>query len=107
MRRGDLYRVRNPSGDPKKSRVFVVVARAAAIESSYSTLICAPVFTNRTGISTQVDVGSDEGLKHASTIHCDNLSSIPRAHLTDYVGTLSPAATARLDRALRVALALE
>ena len=107
MRRGDLFRVRSPSGDPKKSRVFVLVARPAAIESSYSTLICAPVFTNRGGISTQVDVGPDEGLKHASTIHCDNLSSIPRSHLTDYIGTLSPAAIARLDRALRTALALE
>lgn len=107
MRRGDLYRVRSPSGDPKRARVFVVVARPAAIESSYSTLVCAPVFSNRTGISTQVDIGIDEGLKHASTIHCDNLSSLPRSQLTDYVGSLSRATIVRLDRALRVALGLE
>ena len=107
MRRGDLYRVRRPEGDAKRWRVFVIVSRPALIESRFSTLICAPVFTRRDGLSTQVDVGTAEGLKHESSIHCDALMSIPRASLTDHVGTLSPTVRHRLDAALRVSIAVE
>lgn len=108
MNRGDLYRVRRPgSGDLKKSRVFVVVSRQTLIDSRYSTVVCAPVYTRRDGLSTQVDIGTDEGLKHASSIHCDALVSLPKSGLTDYVGRLSAAQRARLDRALRIALAVE
>jgi mRNA interferase MazF len=107
MRRGDLYRVRRPEGDPKRSRVFVVVSRPVVIESRFSTVICAPVYTRRDGLSTQVDIGAEEGLKHASSIHCDALVSIPKAALSDYVSTLSPPRARALDQALRIALALD
>lgn len=107
MKRGDLYRVRRPAGDVKRSRVFVVVSRPALLESRFSTVICAPVFTRRDGLSTQVDVGLDEGLKHDSSIHCDALMSLPRTALTDYVGTLSGPVRQRVDIALRIALALD
>ena len=77
MRRGELYRVRNPSArDPRRSRVFVVVSRHVLIESRFATVICAPVYTVH-GLSTQVAIGIDEGLKHDSSIHCDELVSLP------------------------------
>ncbi len=107
MKRGELYRVRKPGGDPKKSRVFVVVGRQVVIESRFSTVVCAPVFTQREGLSTQVDVGIAEGLKHDSAIHCDALMSIPKAALCDYVGALAQNGLGRLDAALRIALALD
>jgi mRNA interferase MazF len=84
-----------------------VASRATLIESRFSTLICAPVFSTRDGLSTQVDVGIAEGLKHDSAIHCDALMSIPKLALTDYVGRLSTEKLALFDQALRVALALE
>ena len=107
MKRGDLYRVRKPGGDPKRSRVFVVVARQALIDSIFSTVICAPIFTQRDGLSTQVDVGAKDGLKHDSSIHCDGLTSLSKDVLTDWVGALSGAKLAELDAALRIALAVE
>jgi mRNA interferase MazF len=108
LKRGDLYRVRKPGGgDPRRSRVFVVVSREPLIQSGFSTVICAPVFSRHDGLSTQVEVGSEEGLKHPSSIHCDALISQPKSGLTDYVGSLSPARSAALDSALRVALAIE
>jgi mRNA interferase MazF len=102
-----LYRVRHPKGDPKKSRVFVVVSRQALLDSRYATAICAPVHTTRSGLETQLDVGADVGLKHDSSIHCDSLVSVPKDLLTDFVGRLSEAQVTRLERALRVALAIE
>jgi len=105
MKRGDLYRVRRPGGrDPKKSRVFIVVSRQVLIESQFSTVICAPVSTKHHGLSTQVPVGPEEGLKHESSIHCDELVSLPKAVLTDFVGQLGPATLRGLEQALMIAL---
>jgi mRNA interferase MazF len=107
LTRGDLYRVRRPSDDPKRSRVYVIVSRQALIDSLYSTVVCAPVYTSREGLATEVEVGPEQGLKHDSAVHCDGLVSIPKSKLTDYVATLPRPMVEALDRALRVALALE
>ncbi|MDM8522973.1 type II toxin-antitoxin system PemK/MazF family toxin [Desulfococcaceae bacterium HSG8] len=106
MKRGELYRVFRPSGDPKKARVFVVVSRNALIETRFSTVICAPVYSRYDGLSTQVAVETEEGLKHDSSIHCDALMSIPKSALTNYVGSLPPAKIEALNQALHVALDL-
>ena len=107
MRRGQIYRVHEPSGDTKRQRCFVIVSRQVLIESSYATVVCAPIFTNGTGLSTQVPVGPDEGFKHHSWIVCDNLRSMRKSDLTHFVGSLSEPQLDRLNDALRIALALE
>lgn len=108
MRRGELYRVRRPgSGDPKKSRVFVVVSREALIRSRFSTVICAPVYSRSEGLATEVPVGGEEGLRHDSSILCDALVSLPKSTLTDFAGSLSSERLHALDEALHVALAVE
>ena len=107
MRRGELYRVKRPSSrDPKKFRVFVIVSRQILIDSRFSTAICAPVYTSYDGLSTQVAVGIDEGLKHDSGIHCDELISLPKYMLTNYVSKLSPEKLHLLGKALKIALQL-
>jgi len=82
------------------------VSRQALIDSLFSTVICAPVYTRRDALATQVEVGIEDGFKHESSIHCDALISLPKAMLTDYVSSLRPARLRALDQALRVALAL-
>ncbi len=106
MKRGELYRVRHPRGDPKRSRVFCIVSRSALIDSSFLTVTCAPVYSARHGLSTQVPVGIEEGLKHESAIHCDELVSLQKSALTDYIGTLSESRLAELNLALAIALEL-
>jgi len=106
MRRGDIYRVHHPSGDPKLYRCFVVVSRQTLIDSRFPTVICAPILTNGHGFSTQVAIGIDEGLKHESWIFCDNLVSLRKTQLTSFLGSLTRSRMAELDRALRMALAL-
>lgn len=107
MKRGELYRVANPSArDPKKSRVFVIVSRQVVIESRFSTVICAPIYSAYDGLSTQIPVGVDEGLKHDSSIHCDELVSLPKSVLTNFVGTLSGQKIQALNQALALALDL-
>ena len=106
MKRGELYRVHKPGGDPKQFRVFAIVSRQVLIDSRFSTVICAPVFTSGQGLTTQVAVGIEEGLKHPSWLMCDNLVSLRKTDLTHYVGALSRSKLKELDRALKAALDL-
>ena len=105
MKGGELYRVPNPTAkDPKKSRVFVVVSRQILLDSRFSTVICAPIYTSHYGLSTQVAIGIAAGLKHESSIHCDELVSLPKSVLTNYVGALPFKKTQELKKALCIAL---
>lgn len=106
MKRGELYRVHKPGGDSKQYRLFVIVSRQVLIDSRFSTVICAPVFSNGQGLSTQVALGPDHGLKHESWIMCDNLVSLRKTDLTDYVGSLPAPKLSELERALKMALDL-
>ena len=107
MRRGELYRVAHPtSRDPKRYRVFCVVSRQVLIDSKYSTVICAPVYTAYDGLATQVPLGIEDGLKHDSSIHCDNLISLPKSALTNFIVTLSAEKTVELNFSLAIALDL-
>ena len=112
MRRGDLYLVRKPGqaeprqADPKKHRVFAVVSRQVLLDSRFSTAVCAPVYTRHDGLSTQVAIGVAEGLKHESSVHCDELVSLPKSMLTRFVGSLRGSRLRELDAALAAALDL-
>jgi mRNA interferase MazF len=107
MKLGNLYLVRKPGRDLKKQRVFVVVSRQDFIDTRFSTVICAPVYSRRLGLSTEVAVGITEGLKGECAIHADALASIPKSMLTDYVGSRGTMKIAELNQALRIALAVE
>ena len=107
MKRSELYRVAHPSArDPKKSRVFVVVSRQVLIDSKFSTVICAPIYSAYHGLETQVLLGAEDGLKHESSIHCDELVSLPKCVLTNFIGRLSSAKLTELRKALNASLEL-
>jgi mRNA interferase MazF len=108
LKRGELYRVYKGSRtDPRRSRVFVIVSRQILIDSKFSSVTCAPIYSAYDGLSTQVSVGVEVGLKHASSINCDELISIPKSALTDFIGRISPAKLWELDRALAISLGIE
>ena len=69
-------------------------------------MICAPVYSRHDDLETQVVIGITEGLKFPSSLHCDELLSIPKAFLTHYVGKLTELQISLLDRALTIALSL-
>jgi mRNA interferase MazF len=108
VKRGELYLIQNPSSrDPKRQRVFVVVSRQALIESRFQTVVCAPIYSHHNELATQVRVGIEVGLKHDSSIHCDELVSLLKSQLTQYVGELPPEKLKELRLALQAALGLD
>ncbi len=107
VRRGELYRVAHPtSKDPKRHRIFCIVSRQVLIDSKYSSVICAPVYTAYDELATQVPLDVEDGLKHDCSIHCDNLISLQKSALTNFVATLSAEKLLMLNQALTVALDL-
>jgi mRNA interferase MazF len=106
MKRGEIYRVHKPGGDAKQHRLFVIVSRQVLIDSKFSTVVCAPMFSNGQALSTQVALGPEEGLKHPSWIMCDNLVSLRKTELSHFVAQLPAVKIAELDRALRIALSI-
>jgi mRNA interferase MazF len=108
VKRGELYLVTSAgTTDTKKQRVYVIISRQELIDSTYSTLICAPVYTNFEGLSTQVPVGIEAGLKNDSAIRCDELVSILKSRLTHYIGMLSETKLAELRGALAIAVGID
>ncbi len=93
-----------------------MVSRQPLIDSAFSSVICAPVYSPHDGLNTQVPVGPADGLKpvgsadgriNDSSIHCDDLASLPKSMLTNYVGHLKPPALRLLNSALAIALGLD
>jgi mRNA interferase MazF len=106
VKRGDLYRVCCGSrNDPKEYRVFPVVSRQLLVDSRFSTVICAPLLQERWP-SHPSEVGIDEGLKHESAVYCDELISIRKTLLTDYVDSLLSAKMEGVNTAFRIVLAV-
>jgi mRNA interferase MazF len=108
LRRGEIYRVRQPQhGDPKRSRCFAVVSRQDLLDSKVNRVLCAPINTSGVGLSTEVQVGVGEGLRHDSVINCDQITRLEKSMLTDYIGALPPAKLKQLRSALVVAFDMD
>lgn len=108
MTRGEVYRTRERlaerGGQPG---FYVVVSRAFVAENDdVSTVICAPVYSQILGLTTEVVLGPNDGLPRTSAVRCDFLTLIFKSKLTEFVATLSPDKVADLNRALAVALDL-
>ena len=65
------------------------------------------MYSKHDGVSTQVLAGIAEGLKKESSMHCEELISLPKSLLTNYVGSLKYDGLLELDKALAVSLGLE
>ena len=104
MRRGELYRLRSPRNDTKAARVFLVVSRQQFIDSRYSSVACVPVYSNGSGVLTEVIVGPAFGLLHHSVLRCDEVTSVQKTRLTDYVGSVPVAVMRDVARAMAIAL---
>ena len=96
MRRGEIYRTRERVAERgAKPGFYVVVSRTFVAEhADVSTVICAPVYGEVLGLTTEVVLGPDDGLPRTSAVRCDFLTLMFKSKLT------------QLNRALAHALEL-
>lgn len=108
MNRGEIYRTseRSPERGGKPGFYVVVSRQFIAENDDVSTVVCAPVYSEVLGLSTEVVLGPAEGLPRTSAVRCDFLALMFKKKLTGYVGALSVEKLAELARALAFALDL-
>jgi mRNA interferase MazF len=108
VNRGEVYRSRErvaERGD--KPGFYVVVSRSfVARHEDVSTVICAPIYSEVLGLTTEVALGPEHGIPRTSAIRCDFLTLMFKSRLTQFVATLPPAKIAEMNRALANALGL-
>jgi mRNA interferase MazF len=69
-----------------------------------NAVIIAPVTSTVRGLSTEVSVGEDDGLRHASVANLDNVQTIARSRLVRRVGRARRATMAAICVALNSAV---
>ena len=91
-------------GPPAGRRPVCILTRDAAA-SVLTAVTCASITRTIRGISSEVEIGPEQGLPEPCVINCDNIFTVPLANLDPRpAGTLSEIRRADLDRALRYSL---
>ncbi len=89
-----------------KTRPALVLTREGA-RTAMTKVTVAPITTSIKGLSSEVPVGSDNGLDHDCVVALDNVITVPVNLLGRTVGFLSAEQEAQLARAVVLAYDLE
>jgi mRNA interferase MazF len=103
VKRGEVWWIEFP--EPTGRRPAVLVSRNQAYRVR-SAVTVVPLTRTVRGIPTEVALGPDEGVPRTSVANADDIATVPKARLTEYLTTLSAAKLAALERAIRFALDL-
>jgi mRNA interferase MazF len=97
-RRGEVW-----LADLDKARPVIVLTRDP-MGQFLNAVIVAPVTSTVRGISTEVPVGSEDGVRHPSVANLDNVQLVARERFRRRVGRARPATIAALCSALSAAV---
>ena len=97
-RRGEVW-----LADLDKARPVIVLTRDP-MGRLLNAVIVAPVTSTVRGISTEVPVGSEDGVRQPSVANLDNVQLVARERFRRRVGRARPATMAALCSALSVAV---
>ena len=87
---------------PDKRRPVVVLSRQEVIPLLHTVMV-APITSTRRGAPSEVELGTDEGLKHESGVNLDHVQTVEQSRLVAFVGTVHPDKMRRVCRALAIA----
>jgi mRNA interferase MazF len=89
-----------------KTRPVLVLTRDT-VRPHLRNVTVAPITSTIRGLSTEVAVGTDNGLDHDSVVSLDNIQTIPARQLGRQIGLLLIAQEEALARAIHAAFDLE
>jgi mRNA interferase MazF len=96
-RRGEVW-----LADLDKVRPLIVLTRDP-MGGLLNSVIAAPVTSTIRGVSTEVAVGADDGLRVPSVANLDNLQLVARTRLVRRVGRATPQTMDEICRSLATA----
>lgn len=89
--------------DLDKTRPVIVLTRDPMGRLLHSVII-APVTSTIRGLSTEVPVGRDDGIRHPSVANLDNIQLLTRDRFRRRIGRAQPATMKALCAALALAV---
>jgi mRNA interferase MazF len=89
-----------------KSRPVLILTREL-VRPHLKTVTVAPVTTTIRGLSSEVALGSANGLEGPSVVSCDNITTIPTEALGRQIGVLLDGQEAALSEAIAAAFDLD
>ena len=89
-----------------KSRPVLVLTREL-VRPHLARVTVAPITTAVRGLSTEVPVGSANGLQTDGVVSCDNIVTVPTTALGRQIGFLLPAQEDTLTAAIHAAFDLD
>lgn len=89
-----------------KSRPVLILTREL-VRPHLSRVTVAPITTTVRGLSTEVPVGTANGLDQESVVSCDNIVTVPKSAVGRQIGRLLPAQEHALTAAIRAAFDLD
>lgn len=89
-----------------KTRPVLILTREA-VRPYLARLTVAPITSTIRGLSTEVPVGSANGLDHDSVVNCDSVVTIPKSTLGRHLGHLLPHQESALAEAILAAYDLD
>jgi len=98
VRRGEVW-----LADLDKARPVIVLTRDPLGRLLHSVVI-APVTSTIRGLSTEVPLGPDDGIRHPSVANLDNVQLLARHRFRRRIGRAQPATMVALCAALSVAV---
>jgi mRNA interferase MazF len=98
VRRGEVW-----LADLDKTRPVVVLTRDPFGRLLHSVII-APVTSTIRGLSTEVPLGRDDGIRHQSVANLDNVQLVARDRFLRRIGRVQPATMTALCAALSMAV---
>jgi len=99
LNRGEIWWMEHPEFG---RRPVCIVTRQAAIPV-LTALIVAPATTTIRDIPSEVKLGADDGMPRPCVLSFDNLTTVPKAYLTERITTLPNHRRDELCSALAVA----
>lgn len=88
-----------------KSRPALILTREI-VRPRLRRITVAPITSTVRGLSTELPVGTDNGLEQACVVSCDNLVTVPVDDIGKHIGYLLREQEAALAEAIRTAFDL-
>jgi len=89
-----------------KSRPVLILTREL-VRPHMNTVTVAPITTTIRGLSTEVPLGTANGLEERCVVACDHVTTIPVAALGEQIGRLFDAQETDLTAAIHAAFDLD
>lgn len=104
MRRGEIWWAKL---DPPAGRRPVVLLSRNEAYTARSLVIVAPVTTRIRDITSEVPLGTEDGMPQSCVANLDTLTTVPKDCLHQRIAVLSPKKMIALETAIHFALGTE